>query len=227
MTKKPRLSKEQIRQRKEFCNRWINIEDDDLHFWVFSDETRINISESDGAVRVLRRTGEELLPECIVSTEKFGGGSVSFWGCIGLQPGVLVQYDGPLTSEKYCDLLHDNMDEALINMFSTVDDEFVLYQDGASWHTSKVVKYFFEEKEWTVITGPPNSPDLNLIENVWGYIKKKMAEYQTKASSLEELADRFRSQFFSIPSEVISAITHSFRNRLEAVRKAKGKNTKY
>jgi len=61
---------------------------------IFSDETRININE----VRVLRRSGEELLPVCIVTSEKFSGGSVSFWGCIGGgNPGVIVQYEPPMT----------------------------------------------------------------------------------------------------------------------------------
>ena len=82
-TRKPGLSKPQIAKRIEFCNRVKDISEDDLFKIIFSDETRINVSESDGSVRVIRRTGEELLPECIVTTEKFGGGSVSFWGCIG------------------------------------------------------------------------------------------------------------------------------------------------
>jgi len=227
-TRKPRLSKSQIRKRIEFCDGLNELTDDGLRFWIFSDETRINISESDGRVRVLRRSGEELLPDCIVTTEKFGGGSVSFWGCIGGgNPGVIVQYDTPMTSEKYCQILEENMDEALTNMFGDSDVSFELYQDGASWHTSKKSRVFFEDNEWSVITGPPNSPDLNIIENVWGYLKKKLAMYRSKAGSLCELASRFKFEFENLPKTYLETLTRSFFDRAAAVLKNRGRQTKY
>ena len=41
-----------------------------------------------------RRIGENLLPECIQKTVKFGGGSVTVWGCItcdGIGPITKVE----------------------------------------------------------------------------------------------------------------------------------------
>jgi hypothetical protein len=120
--KKPKLSKKQIAMRIEFCQRVKDLPIGEVHLWVFTDETRMNISESDGAVRILRMAGEELLQQSIVTTEKFGGGSVSFWGCIGgCKPGLVVPFKGHLSSSAYCSLVETHMGHAMMNMFGTVN----------------------------------------------------------------------------------------------------------
>jgi len=119
------------------------------------------------------------------------------------------------------------MDDALANMFGDSDVSFELYQDGASWHTSKFSRDFFEDNEWSVITGPPNSPDLNIIENVWGYLKKKLATYRSKAGSLCELASRFKFEFENMPKSYLETLTWSFFDRFAFVLKNRGRQTNY
>ena len=49
-------------------------------------------------------------------------------------------------------------------------------QDNVSCHTAKIVQEWFEEhdKEFKVLTWPPNSPDLNLIEHLWDVLDKQV-----------------------------------------------------
>ncbi|KAJ8271951.1 hypothetical protein COCON_G00108100 [Conger conger] len=49
-------------------------------------------------------------------------------------------------------------------------------QDNAPCHTAKIVQEWFEEheKEFKVLTWPPNSPDLNLIKHLWDVLNKQV-----------------------------------------------------
>ena len=65
-----------------------------LHKWqsnIWSDESKLNFFGNDGRVFVQRRIGENLLPECIQQTMKFGGGSVMVWGVFPVMELVQLQ----------------------------------------------------------------------------------------------------------------------------------------
>jgi transposase len=47
-------------------------------------------------------------------------------------------------------------------------------QDGAPCHTSKKVMAYIKQQSFAVMDWPGNSPDLNLIENLWGIMKSKL-----------------------------------------------------
>ncbi len=49
---------------------------------LWSDETKINLFDSDGVKRVWRQPGEEYKDKCVLPTVKYGGGSVMVWGCM-------------------------------------------------------------------------------------------------------------------------------------------------
>ncbi len=59
--------------------------DKDEDYWdsiLWSDETKINVFETDGFKTVWRRKGDEYKEKCMVPTVKHGGGSVLMWGCM-------------------------------------------------------------------------------------------------------------------------------------------------
>lgn len=47
---------------------------------LFSDESRFNLNEPNGRVRVYRRKGERFAPLCVREHGRFGGGGVMAWG---------------------------------------------------------------------------------------------------------------------------------------------------
>ncbi len=65
------------------------------------------------------------------------------------------------------------------------DADFIFQQDLAPAHTAKGTKSWFNDHGVTVLNWPANSPDLNLIENLWGIVKRKMRD--TRPNNAEEL----------------------------------------
>ena len=99
-------------------------------------------------------------------------------------------------------------------------------QDGATCHTSASTKKFLEENKINLISNyPPQSPDLNVIENVWSMIKRKID--LNKASTNEEIFDIVKKEWDSIPQCEIQKLIDSMERRIKSVISAKGGNTKY
>ncbi len=49
---------------------------------LWSDESKVNLFDSDGVQHVWRRPGEEYQENCALPTVKHGGGSIMVWGCM-------------------------------------------------------------------------------------------------------------------------------------------------
>ena len=79
---KPFISEINKKKRLEFAKNHL---DKPLDFWrsvLFTDESKFNIHESDGKVRVWRRVNEALKTKNLKGTVKHGGGGVMVWGCM-------------------------------------------------------------------------------------------------------------------------------------------------
>ena len=74
---------------------------------------------------------------------------------------------------------------------------------------------------------PPQSPDLNLIENLWSIIKRKVEEKGCQFGNKKELWERIWEVFSQISPEVVKKLTSSVDGRLVTLIQNSGKQTKY
>ena len=191
---------------------------------IFSDECRFVMFENDGAQRIRRTPGTRFNQENISGTKKFGGPSVMVWGCISYKGvGRIAIVDGNIDSIAYVRILAENLFSSIDKM--GLNDHFIFQQDNALCHKSAFTARFMSENQINLLEWPAQSPDLNPIEHVWDFMKKQIKKFPIKKRS--ELIEKIKEIWEQIPSEYLKKLIESMPQRIEAVIKAKGGNTRY
>ena len=72
----------------------------------------------------------------------------------------------------------------------------MVLQDGALAHTAKSTFEYADENDVTLLQNPPNSPELNPIEKVWGWMKRE----------IEQLNPQSKEEYITIVQEIWDAI---------------------
>lgn len=218
-SKKPLLTKRQIRLRKSWCKSYSKLSKDDWKNYVFSDESRFEV-HSTRRRYVRRQNGHKFQNQYTCKTVKYGGFAIMAWGAIkGDGSRILKQCPVRLDSTGYQSIL----DEGLLPLLKG-DDIFM--QDGAPCHRSKsTIGYLESQGVCYMADWPPQSPDLNIIENFWSIIKNKV--YQSSPVSKDNLWEIVENEWYKIDNKVIFDLYSSIPRRIEAVLKNKGYSTKY
>lgn len=126
-----------------------------------------------------------------------------------------------ITSSEYREVLSDTLLPEGKRLFSVQGtSSWTLQQDNDPTHkvALDVVKQWNADKRSNVQVlpcWPPNSPDLNLIENVWAWVAREVD--QLGCSSFEEFKEAVCNKLAAIPKEHLSNLYASMKNRLEQV----------
>ena len=108
-----------------------------------------------------------------------------------------------------------------------VGGDCTFMQDGAPCHTAKLITNYLREQGVQLLSWPGNSPDMNPIENVWGFIKGKLAR-QTITTRQQMIAALLK-EWFRDPAflEKLRKSIDSMQTWIAAIIAAKGGHTKY
>lgn len=226
--KKPKLEPRHIKARLDFALAHKDWTANDWHNVIWSDETKINRLGSDGKQHCwIQAAG--LNSSIIRETLKYNGGNIMVWGSMTYKGvGTLHVFQGRMTADMYIDILEANLLPTmhLLGTFNDVQDP-IFQQDNDPKHTAYRVYDWFNDRGIQVLDWPAQSPDLNPIEHLWTELKKRIYQYNTPAAGMVELERRMREKWAEIPVTVCQTLIDSMPRRIEAVIKAKGRQTKY
>lgn len=221
--RKPHVSKANVRKRLAFARRneqkpnswWRNI--------LWSDESKYNRFASDGKVYVRRPPNQEFNPKYTLKTVKYGGGSVTVWGCFSWYGiGPIHRINGIMNAEMYKDILANVM---LPYAEEEMPLKWKFQQDNDPKHTARIIRQFFQDHNIEVLEWPPQSPDASPIENLWEIVDKRID--RSKATSLDKLWEEIQRAWYAISSDECRRLVDSMGKRCRAILKNKGYPTKY
>lgn len=243
--KKPFWRKGQKEKRKDFCfrrRRWAK-----SAWWkvVFVDECTIEYDPCPAGKKVRVRRGEELSEKNLKPSFKSGRTSISVFACItkgSRSELVLVrkrkakERTSPrdrlgLNAHQYATEIHKPVVIPFILAQGKSPDHIYLGADGAKWHYGGENKSLCEEVGYLQLPWPPNSPDLNPIENVWMLLKRQLRKrfslIEQRPHSEADLFSAAQEEWALIAQDVIDSLVNSMPERLQAVLDADGGHTKW
>lgn len=146
------------------------------------------------------------------------------WGCMSnAGVGKLHFIDGKMDKYVYLDILKQNVKQSADKL--GIKNQFAFYQDNDPKHTSEVAKLWLIHNCPKLLSPPPQSPDLNVIEHLWDELARRV--YKNTYNNIGQLKEALQNEWEKIPSEVCANLVKSMRNRLRKVIESKGYATKY
>src|SRR5260370_42660715 len=95
-------------------------------------------------------------------------------GCMGWNGvGKLVEVEGKMDAKQYCQILDKGVAESFEKL-NMEEGKRYFQQDNNPKHTSKLATTWFLDNNIIVIQWPAQSPNLNLNEHLWYYVKRKL-----------------------------------------------------
>lgn len=222
--RKPLISKVNRSKRLVFAKTHIDKGPDFWNKVLWSDESKFELFGSKKRQHVWRKPNEDLKERHLKKNVKHGGGSIMVWGSFaatGVEELFLI--NGIMEEEDYVKILETNLMKSARKI--GLGRRFTFQQDNDPKHTSKVAKNYFKKAKVKLLEWPPQSPDLNPIENLWSILDEKVKLDNRKNKN--ELFQQLTDAWINIPAETTQKLVESMPRRLRAVLDAKGGATKY
>lgn len=217
--RKPLLNVTQIKKRLKWCkdyNKWS------INEWrkiIFSDECKFEIFSNRRKI-VRRPIGTKFKSRYVSKSIKYGKFSLMVWGAIkGDGSKLLIKCPHRLDSAGYQSVLDGGLSDIC-------GGDSIFMQDGASCHTSDSTMKYLDGKSVCLLSDwPPQSPDLNIIENLWAILKDRVVN--RFPSTKEDLWNIILDEWNKIDKEIITRLYDSIPRRIQMIIKNKGSGIKY
>ncbi|KAL1493849.1 hypothetical protein ABEB36_009535 [Hypothenemus hampei] len=200
----------------------------DDNFWenvIFSDE-KVFQSSHNGKVKVFRPPQSRFNETYTKKDNSSGRFSVNVWAWISSRgPGVCWKIDGRLNGQAYAEILENVFLPSANLLFE--NNDFIFQQDNCPVHRCRIVQNCLFENEVNCLPWCSRSPDLNPIENIWGFITQKMYRENFRPQNPDELWDKIQESWELLTVEYTRNLIRSMPTRLNLVLDVNGAAIKY
>lgn len=140
----------------------------------------------------------------------------------GKAPMVFVS--NKIDSKAYQEMLVKNLLPYLRKFRSA---KLLYQQDNAPVHVSASTLAWFEANKVNLLDWPPCSPDINVIENVWSLIVRRVYANSKQYRAVDELKKAIVRAWEEIDLKVLGELVNSVPKRLIQTIERHGKMTDY
>lgn len=221
LQKKPPLNQQRKELRLNFCKEHMTWKSE----WnkvVFSDEKKFNFDGPDGFNYYFHDLRKE---ERFLARRHSRVGGVMVWGAISFYGGIDLEFQTTkMTANSYQSILQTAFPK-FQDLFGPIPWTF--QQDNAPIHTARIIKSWISEQNVELLPWPPYSPDINIMENVWGWLSRKVYESGRQFDDRESLIAAIKSAWSQISLQYLSQLYNSLPNRIYEVILSKGGSTHY
>lgn len=217
--KKPKLTEANNAKRLDFAK-----EKRAKDYWkrvLFTDET-IFLLEPPPQYRYVEADEEQPIKERSKYSKK-----IMVWAGIswyGKSKIILVGKSESIDSEKYQEVVSKGL-PSIRSIFAN-QPRWIFQQDGARCHTSRSTRKWFHEQDMEILDPwPANSPDLNIIENLWPVLKERV--YMRSFRTEQGLFRIVKEEWDKIELREIRKLVQSVPDRLQQVLDRDGGHTDY
>jgi len=121
------------------------------------------------------------------------------------QRQVSIRTEGTVNAETVCRFL-----DALEAAFAEAEC-ITVYVDNARYFHARLVKAYLIGKRVRLVYLPPYSPNLNVIERLWKFCKKKvLAIFHPTFAQFTQVLDDFFDHLERYQSELVTLMTENF-----------------
>ena len=115
--------------------------------------------------------------------------------------GFACRIDRGMDAELYTNILNDELQQTM-QYFGMQIKNIIFQHDNDPKHTSRKTQKWLEYHHLTTLKWPTQYPDLNPIENLQDYLKRKLAEYNEAPEGMIELWERVEAEWEKIPQYI-------------------------
>ena len=144
---------------------------------------------------------------------------IHIWGGISTRGATdIIMFTGIMDAQRLSAVLEVGLLPFIRSHYS---DGHRLQQDNDPKHASRHIEAFFEENGVNWWPTPPESPDLNPIENVWGSLKQYLRN-SYKPKNLDQLRDGIKQFWATLTPEVCARYISHLKKVIPKVIKEDG-----
>ena len=149
---------------------------------IFYDECKIECFNSPAFSRVRRKSSDNPFQTKYMRPSVRYDQSLMIWGFFCQGNREFRIFWKTIDSVKYLDVLENKLLPS-VGLLGHKRNEFIFQDDSAPIHRAKKVQEWKQLNRIDSLPWVGNSPDLNLIENLWKLLKLRIAKYKVSHGS--------------------------------------------
>ena len=109
------------------------------------------------------------------------------------------------------------MTSPLLRGTKTRQGKYLFQHDNARPHTALDTKKFLTDNRIRVLVWPSYSPDISIIENVWGFIKEELFKKNNQLETADDTWREIEKIWYTKVNYIVQNLYSSLPNRVQTI----------